>query len=97
MLEDVGAQNPEGIDDAWTVDEFTQVLKDLQAAGYGANGPLDIKWFYGAGEWRPYGFAPMIQSAGGDIIDRSTMASSEGFFNGPEAVGAWTTVPGLGQ
>jgi multiple sugar transport system substrate-binding protein len=36
----------------------------------------------------------MIQSAGGDIIDRSTMASVDGFFNGPEAVGAWTTFQG---
>ena len=90
MLEDVGARIPEGPADAWTVEEFDQVLRDLQAAGYGANGPLDIKWAYGAGEWRSYGFSPMIQSAGGDLIDRSTMASSEGFFNGPEAVGAWT-------
>jgi multiple sugar transport system substrate-binding protein len=94
MLDEVGARIPAGPDDAWTVDEFTQLLTDLQAAGKGANGPLDIKWFYGAGEWRPYGFAPMIQSAGGDIIDRSTMASVDGFFNGPEAVGAWTTFQG---
>jgi multiple sugar transport system substrate-binding protein len=90
MLEDVGARIPEGPADAWTVEEFDQILRDLQAAGYGANGPLDIKWHYGAGEWRAYGFAPMVQSAGGDIIDRSTMASAEGVFNGPEAVGAWT-------
>ena len=90
MLEEVGARIPTGIDDAWTVEEFDKILRDLQAAGKGANGPLDIKWAYGAGEWRPYGFAPMIQSAGGDIIDRSTMASAEGVFNGPEAVGAWT-------
>lgn len=89
-LEEVGARIPTGPEDAWTAEEFDQVLRDLQAAGKGANGPLDIKWHYGAGEWRPYGFAPMIQSAGGDIIDRSTMASAEGIFNGPEAVEAWT-------
>lgn len=94
MLDAVGARIPTGIDDAWTVEEFDQILRDLAEAGYGANGPLDIKWFYGAGEWRPYGFAPMIQSAGGDIIDRSTMASAEGVFNGPEAVGAWTVFQG---
>lgn len=90
MLEDVGARIPTGIDDAWTAEEFDQVLRDLQAAGYGANGPLDIKWHYGAGEWRAYGFAPMIQSAGGDLIDRSTMQSSSGVINGPETVGAMT-------
>lgn len=91
MLEEVGARIPTGIDDAWTAEEFDQVLRDLQAAGYGANGPLDVKWHYGAGEWRAYGFAPMIQSAGGDLIDRSTMQSSEGALNGPEAVGALST------
>ena len=87
MLEDVGARIPTGIDDAWTAEEFDKILRDLQAAGYGANGPLDIKWHYGAGEWRAYGFALMIQSAGGDLIDRSTMKSSSGVLNGPEAVG----------
>jgi len=88
MLEDIGARIPTSIDDAWTGDEFEQVMRDLQAAGYGANGPLDIKWHYGAGEWRAYGFAPIIQSAGGDLIDRSTMKGSDGVLNGPEAVGA---------
>jgi multiple sugar transport system substrate-binding protein len=93
-LEEVGARIPAGPDDAWTVDEFTQILSDLAAAGKGANGPLDIKWWYGAGEWRPYGFAPMVQSAGGDIIDRSTFQTAEGKLNGPESVGAWTTFQG---
>jgi multiple sugar transport system substrate-binding protein len=87
MLEEVGARIPEGIDDAWTAEEFDQVLRDLAEAGYGANGPLDIKWHYGAGEWRAYGFAPAIQSAGGDLIDRSTMKNSSGVINGPETVG----------
>jgi len=90
MLEDVGARIPTGIDDPWTLEEFDQVLKDLAEAGYGANGPLDIRWDYGAGEWRPYGFAPAVQSAGGDLIDRSTMKSSEGFYNGEGAVKALT-------
>ena len=97
MLEDIGARIPTGIDDAWTAEEFDQILRDLQAAGYGANGPLDIKWHYGAGEWRAYGFAPIIQSAGGDLIDRSTMKSSDGVLNGPEAVGCPDAVPDLGQ
>jgi multiple sugar transport system substrate-binding protein len=90
MLEDIGARIPTGIDDAWTGEEFAQILQDLKAAGYGANGPLDIKWAYGAGEWRAYGFAPMIQSFGGDLIDRSTLQSTEGVLNGPETVAALT-------
>ncbi|MEA2026266.1 MAG: extracellular solute-binding protein [Chloroflexota bacterium] len=92
MLDEVGARIPAGIDDAWTADEFTQILKDLEAAGHST--PLDIKWWYGAGEWRPYGFAPMIQSAGGDIIDRNTWDTADGALNGPEAVGAFTTFQG---
>jgi multiple sugar transport system substrate-binding protein len=91
-LEALGARIPSEPDDAWTVEEFSQVLKDLAAAGHEA--PLDIKWWYGAGEWRPYGFAPMIQSAGGDVIDRSTLKSADGKLNGPEAVGAFTTFQG---
>jgi multiple sugar transport system substrate-binding protein len=94
MLEAVGARIPTGPDDAWTAEEFTQILRDLKEAGYGANGPLDIQWWYGAGEWRPYGFAPMIQSAGGDVIDRETWDTTQGKLNGPEAVGAFTTFQG---
>jgi multiple sugar transport system substrate-binding protein len=81
MLEDVGARIPTSIDDAWTLEEFEQILNDLKDAGYGENGPLDIQWFYAAGEFRPYGFAPAIQSAGGDLIDRSTMATADGAYN----------------
>jgi multiple sugar transport system substrate-binding protein len=34
----------------------------------------------------PYAFAPWLQSAGGDVIDRSTYKTAEGKLNGPEAV-----------
>ena len=88
-LEEVGARIPTGPGDAWTADEFEQILTDLQGAGY-AN-PLDIKIFYGTqGEWMTYGFSPIIQSAGADLIDRSTL-KAEGVLNSPEAVGALTT------
>ncbi len=88
VLESVGARIPETSQDAWTAQEFDQILRDLQDTGIAA--PLDIKWFYGAGEWRPYGFAPIIQSAGGDIIDRSDFQTADGFLNSPEAVEAMT-------
>ncbi len=89
VLEGVGARIPETSEDAWSVDEFSQILNDLQASGI--ESPLDIKWWYGAGEWRPYGFATIVQSAGGDIIDRSDFQSAEGQLNGPEAVAAMTS------
>ncbi len=87
-LESVGARIPETSDDAWTAAELDTILRDLEASG--VTEPLDIKWWYGAGEWRPYGFATIVQSAGGDIIDRTDFQSADGVLNGPEAVGAMT-------
>ena len=59
----------------------------LKAAGYDT--PLDI----GAedkGEWWSYAYSPMLQSAGGDLIDRDTMLTADGALNGPEAVEFFT-------
>lgn len=87
-LESVGARIPTGPDDAWTAEEFEQILRDLQAAGF--EHPLDIKIWYGTqGEWMTYGFSPIIQSAGADLIDRSTF-KADGVLNSPEAVEALT-------
>ncbi|MCY4162639.1 MAG: extracellular solute-binding protein [bacterium] len=88
VLESVNARIPETSADAWTVEEFDGLLRALQDSGIEA--PLDIKWFYGAGEWRPYGFAPIVQSAGGDVIDRSDFQTADGFLNSPAAVEAMT-------
>jgi len=71
------------VDDPWTIEEFNAVLDTLQAAGYDT--PLDIG-AEDAGEWWSYAYSPMLQSAGGDLIDRDTYLSSEGALNGPEAV-----------
>ncbi|MEP7765700.1 extracellular solute-binding protein [Sanguibacter sp. 25GB23B1] len=75
------------VEDPWTIDEFDAALVILQAAGYET--PLDI----GAedtGEWWPYAYSPMLQSAGGDLVDRDTMTTAEGALNGPEAVEFFT-------
>ncbi len=74
-------------DEPWTIEEFDAALATLKAAGYET--PLDI----GAedtGEWWSYAYSPMLQSAGGDLIDRDTMLSSDGQLNGPEAVEFFT-------
>lgn len=73
------------VDEPWTKDEFDSALRTLKAAGYDT--PLDI----GAedvGEWWPYAFSPLLQSFGGDLIDRETMLTADGALNSPEAV-AW--------
>ena len=87
-LDEVGARIPTGADDAWTTAEFEQILRDLQAAGY-AN-PLDIKIQYGTqGEWMTYGFSPIIQSAGSDLIDRGSL-KADGVLNDEKSVEALT-------
>ena len=75
------------IDEPWTIKEFDAALATLKEAGYET--PLDI----GAedqGEWWSYAYSPMLQSAGGDEIDRDTYLSADGALNGPEAVDFFT-------
>ena len=63
------------------------ILTALQAAGYET--PIDI----GAedkGEWWPYAYSPMLQSAGGDLIDRDTMLTADGELDDGERPGLGT-------
>jgi multiple sugar transport system substrate-binding protein len=91
VLERAGIRIPSGPDDAWTADELTDILRQLREAGYPR--PLDLQLSYEEpGEWNTYGFAPTVWSAGGDLIDRETYRTVDGFLNGPEAVQALTAV-----
>ena len=90
-LEEVGARIPTGHSDDWTADELEQILRDLQSAGY--EHPLDTKFWYGVqGEWSTYAFAPIVWSAGGDLIDRASGQTADGFLNTPEVADALTTL-----
>jgi multiple sugar transport system substrate-binding protein len=88
-LEKAGVRIPTGIDDAWTGEEFMDALEKLQALPE-VEYAIDFKINYGETEWYTYGFAPIMQSFGGDLIDRSTYKSAEGVLNGPEAVEGMT-------
>ena len=88
-LEEAGVRIPTGIEDAWTLDEFNDALAKLQALDE-VEYAIDFKMNYGQGEWYSYGFSPIIQSWGGDLIDRTDYQSAEGVLNGPEAVEAMT-------
>jgi multiple sugar transport system substrate-binding protein len=88
-LDAAGVRIPTGIDDAWTQAEFVEALEKLQALDDVAYA-IDFKMNYGAGEWFTYGFAPMMQSWGGDLIEREEYMSAEGVLNGPESVEAMT-------
>jgi len=72
------------IDEPWTQDEFDSALKTLKADGTWTN-PLDIGTG-DVGEWYPYAFSPLLQSFGGDLVDRKDFQSAEGVLNGPEAL-----------
>ncbi len=82
VLEANGIRIPT-LDDPWSFEEFDGILETLQASGefdYALD--LGMAW---TGEWYPYAFSPLLQSFGGDIIDRSDYQSAEGVLNGPEA------------
>jgi multiple sugar transport system substrate-binding protein len=88
-LTEAGVRIPTGIDDAWTGEEFLDALEKLQALAE-VEYAIDFKMNYGETEWYTYGFAPIMQSFGGDLIDRSTYKSADGVLNGPEAVEGMT-------
>jgi multiple sugar transport system substrate-binding protein len=88
-LEEAGVRIPTSIDDAWTLDEFNEALAAVQALDQ-VEYALDMKMDYGQGEWYTYGFSPILQSWGGDLIDRSDYLSADGVLNGAESVAAMT-------
>jgi multiple sugar transport system substrate-binding protein len=88
-LEKAGVRIPKGIDDAWDKAEFMDALEKLQALDE-VEYAIDLKLNYGVGEWYTYGFSPIMQSFGGDLIDRSDYQSADGVLNGPEAVEGMT-------
>jgi multiple sugar transport system substrate-binding protein len=92
VLRKAGVRIPKGIDDAWTADELTEILRTLRTEGYET--PLDLNFVDSAkpDEWNTYAFAPAVWSAGGDLIDPEEFRTADGFLNGPEAVGALTTM-----
>jgi multiple sugar transport system substrate-binding protein len=72
------------MDEPWTLEEFDAALETLGAEYDYA---IDMFTAY-SGEWYPYAFSPILQSFGGDLINRDNYLEAEGVLNGPEAV-AW--------
>jgi multiple sugar transport system substrate-binding protein len=87
-LDELGLRKPT-VDAPWTKEEFMAALDAAKASGkYEFALDLGTAW---TGEWYPYAFSPLMQSFGGDIVDRSTYKSAEGALNGDaaQAFGAW--------
>ncbi len=72
----------------WTKEEFQDALTKLKALGKWQY-PLDMGTA-GAGEWLPYAYSPLLQSFGGDLINRDGFQSADGALNGEKAV-EWAT------
>lgn len=77
------------IDKPWTMDEFDDALRTLSGLSE-YEYAIDMS-VWDVAEWWPYAYAPMLQSFGGDLIDRQTYQTAEGFINGDKAVewGTW--------
>jgi multiple sugar transport system substrate-binding protein len=86
ILTKAGVRIPAGIADAWTLAEFEDAMKKIADSG---NTPLDVKLNYGKGEWFTYGFSPILQSMGGDLIDRTSWKAG-GMLDGDASVKAMT-------
>ncbi|MBF0288633.1 MAG: sugar ABC transporter substrate-binding protein [SAR324 cluster bacterium] len=75
LLKKGGVRIPTSTKDAWNLKEFEEALAKL-ASTPGVKWPLDLKLNYGRGEWFTYGFSPILQSMGGDLIDRKRWVPS---------------------
>lgn len=81
-LQQAGLRIP-SLQQPWSRDEFETVLRQLSM--HDPDGQvLDLKLNY-AGEWYTYGLSPMLQSAGGDLIERNRHLSADGVLNGFES------------
>jgi multiple sugar transport system substrate-binding protein len=94
-LEAIGARIPHQAGEAWTIEEFEGILEQL-AANDQDGAVLDLKLNY-SGEWFSYGFSPILQSAGADLIEREGRARSGGTLNSAQAVRALTHLQGWHQ
>jgi multiple sugar transport system substrate-binding protein len=88
VLDENGIRIPT-LEQPWTADEFDGILEKLKATGK-FEYALDLG-MNDRGEWYPYAFSPILQSFGGDLVDRGTYLSADGVLNGPDAIkwGNW--------
>ncbi|MFI5915766.1 extracellular solute-binding protein [Dactylosporangium sp. NPDC051541] len=82
-LADNGIRIPTA-DQPWTAAEFSTALTRLKASGKFAY-PLDLATGL-TGEWWSYGYSPLLQSFGGDLIDRTSYTGADGTLNGAPAL-----------
>lgn len=74
------------MDAPYSAEELLQILRKLKSQRPDRF-PLDINTVHD-GEWIAYAFSPWIQSAGGDLIERTYYQRAEGVLNGSAALRA---------
>lgn len=72
-------------DEPWSLAEFEEALEKLTALPE-VEHALDMKINYGHGEFYAYAFSPILQSFGGDLINRQTYQQASGVLDGPQSV-----------
>ena len=72
----------------WSLAEFEQAMARL-ATIKGLAHPINFAFYNGrADEFFSYGYAPIMQGFGGDLIDRHTLRTAKGVLDGPRSVDA---------
>jgi multiple sugar transport system substrate-binding protein len=89
-LREAGVRMPASVDAAWSAAEFKHILRQL--AAHDTDGAVLDLGLGAKGEWYSYAFLPVIQSAGGDLIDRDSYRTADGRLNRREAVEAMSLV-----
>ncbi|MEO7495334.1 MAG: extracellular solute-binding protein, partial [Massilia sp.] len=86
-LREAGARIPT-LQAPWNLAEFEQTLARL-AANKALKYPINFSFYNGrADEFFTYGYAPILQSFGGDLIDRGRAGLASGVLDGPRSVDA---------
>jgi multiple sugar transport system substrate-binding protein len=67
ILAAAGVTVPTSIDQAWTTEQFAEVLKKVAAVSPSGKA-IDIREAGLSGEWGTFAFSPLVYSAGGDIL-----------------------------
>ncbi len=84
ILESIGARIPSSYTQAWTVEEFEQILADCKALGY--EYPMYIRQNKATTLY--FTWMPVIASFGGDYLDRATMTAT-GTLDSAETIAAY--------
>ena len=72
----------------WSLAEFEQALASLAKLKQLA-APINFAFYNGRGdEFLTYGYAPILQGFGGDLIDRRPPGRAKGMLDGPQSVKA---------